>query len=114
MPRSSETISIRLNQNLIRLLEGRAKPYGDSKGEHAKRLLIGMLTQNDQTELNDQILRIREALDRVEDQQDLQSHELTGNLRRLSFVLLSTLAGMSSNDVEATVKRIFQSIEKGI
>lgn len=108
MLRPSETISIRLDQELLKLVDRRRQPYGDSRGEYLKRIVIDSLTGQQEVETADQILRIQEAVDRLEDQHDLQASNLTGSLRRLSFVLLSTVAGMSGDDIEMTIKRIFQ------
>jgi len=112
MPRPSETISIRLDQELLKLVDRRRQAFGDSRGECLKRIVVDSLTGKQESETADQILRIQEAVDRLEDQHDLRSNELTGSLRRLSFVLLSTVAGMSVDDIEMTINRIFHSQER--
>lgn len=109
MPHPTETVSFRMDQETLKIVDRRRKAFGDSRGEFLKRIAIRVLLEHDRTEMNDQILLLREAADRLEDQQQLQNHELTGHLKRLSFVLLSSLAEMSSDDIEVTIKRIFKS-----
>ena len=112
MSRPTETVSFRMDQEILKIVDKRRKAFGDSRGEFLKRIAIRVLLKHDHTEMNDQILLVREAVDRLEDQQELQNHELTGHLRRLSFVLLSSLAEMSSHDIEVTIKRIFKSQDR--
>ena len=108
MSRPTETVSFRMDQELLKIVDKRRKAFGDSRGEFLKRIVIRVLLEHDHTEICDQILRVREAVDRLEDQQEAHNHELTGHLKRLSFVLLSSLAEMPSDDIEITIKRIFK------
>lgn len=109
----SETISIRMDQEQLKLLDRRRHPFGDSRGEHIKRMIIDQLLRVEQTQLSDNIVRLRAALDEVDDRQDRGMTKLNENLRRLTYVLLTTAGGLVADEAEQAARRVFPPTDGG-
>ena len=109
----SESISFRLSAELLRKLDKKRDPFGDSRGEYSKRIVMAdLLRQQDDSDAQ-QILELRQAVALVDD--DLQEHSdavLTA-VRRLAFAVLTSTRPLPSDEAREIVRQIAPSIIRG-
>ena len=111
MKTSSETISIRLDQEQLRKLDQRRKPFGDSRGEHIKRLALTSLLELEESQTTDTLRQLRVAIQGLDDEHDRQMEQLNEKLRQLTYVLLSTAGQQPPEEAKLAARRIFPAFD---
>jgi hypothetical protein len=103
MKRSSETISFRADKELARLIDESRCPFGISRGDWVRGVVIARVQGNDALERDAQITDLRRTLDEMQvDAQRLQSQ-----IRRVTFTLLTILGQGPQDEAKAIVHKIF-------
>ena len=111
MRNPSETISIRLDQEQLKRLDQRRKPFGDSRGEHIKRMAIATLLEVEKSHTSDMLMQLRATVDSMDDEQNRQMKRLNEKLCRLAYALLNTAGRLSPEEAERAARKIFPVVE---
>ena len=112
MKSRSETVSIRFDQEQLCKLDQRRKPFGDSRGEHVKRMALAALLELEQMHLADMLQQLRLRVDSIDDEQSRLMVQLNDRLKRLTFVLLSTVGKLSTDEARQTARKLFPSVDE--
>lgn len=107
MKTSSETISLRLDQEQLKKLDQRRKPFGDSRGEHVKRLALTSLLDLEESQTTETLRQLQLAMQRLDDEHYHQMEQLNEKLRQLTYVLLSTAGQQPPEEAKQAARRIF-------
>ena len=108
MAKKSEPISVRLDPDTLRQLDRTRSPYGDSRGEHLKRIAIRALSQNRDHELNCQLTDLQESIARLDDALEHHIEASTRAVRRLAWLMLTNDGSMEGDEAKAVVARLFE------
>lgn len=103
MKNRSETVSFRLNSEVAQLVDRARGPFGISRGEWVRGLVINHL-QNDQIDkLAEELIQLRRTI--LDIHADSQS--LHDSLRRFACVLLKQSEPLTPEMAEEGVRKIF-------
>jgi len=105
MKRPSDTISFRADSDLTRLIDSAREPFGISRGDWVRGVVLGHLHRGDAQELNDQLADLRTTLDRLlEDVRQSQQ-----GLSRMLFAVLTLIGRMPPEEAKAIVHKVYSS-----
>ena len=111
MKTPSETISLRLDQEQLKRLDQRRKPFGDSRGEHVKRLALTSLLDVEEIQTSEKLQQLQCAMQGLDDEHHRQMQQLNDRLRQLAYVLLTTAGQQPPDEARAAARRIFPAFD---
>ncbi|TWU62363.1 hypothetical protein V7x_40920 [Crateriforma conspicua] len=106
MSTPSETISFRLPGELVRKLDKQRDPFGDSRGDYSKRIVITHLQRDQHDEVGQQILELRQSVALLDDDLNDHSTSVMRAVRRLAFALLTSSEPLSVDKARELVRHI--------
>ena len=100
MSRQKHTISFRIDDELAKLLDEARAPFGLSRHEWARGVLIAWLQRTEEAELNSELIDLRHELSQLEP-------AFEQSLARLLFAMLTVGGNVPTGDAKEVVKQIF-------
>ena len=101
MSNQKHTISFRIDDEQARQLDDARKPFGLSRHEWSRGVLLAWLNNSEDVELNQQLIALQDELSSLEP-------ELDRKLSRLLFALLTVGHGLTPVEAKATVEELFE------
>ncbi len=95
MKTKSENISFRLDTELIRKLDRKREPFGDSRGQYARRMVVASLLHQHDEALLLHMTGLRQSLASLDDELHLQHDHVLTAVRRLAFLMLTAKTPLS-------------------
>lgn len=100
MSRQKHTISFRINDELAKLLDDAREPFGLSRHEWARGVLIAWLQRSEEAELNSELIDLRQDMERL-------LPAINQSLARHLFAMLTVGANVTTGDAKEVVKQIY-------
>ena len=103
MSRPSETISARFDNETLKALDEARRPFGDSRGEFMRRMILAQLQRDEGQWLRDELGEIRASSAEME----TQLSDMITSLKKLSLLLLSLDRPVDLSQARKMVQRVF-------
>jgi hypothetical protein len=103
MKRSSETISFRADTDLARLIDTARSPFGISRGDWVRGVVIAQLHRGEASDLDVHVTDLRKTLEELQ----TDAHRLQTQGRRMMFTLLTLLGHVPSDEAKTIVQKVF-------
>ena len=103
MAKPSETVSVRLDTETLRLLDQTRDPFGDSRGEYVRRTVVAHLLRDEEQHVHTQIAELRMSNAALEE----QLGNMVTALKRLAFLLFSFDGPVSADEAMQLIGNIF-------
>jgi len=105
MKHPSDTISFRADTELARLIDSAREPFGISRGDWVRGVVLGHLHRGDTTDVNDQLADLRTTLERLLD--DVRQSQQ--GLSRMLFAVLTLIGRMPPEEAKAIVHKVYSN-----
>lgn len=103
MKRPSETISFRLNDEVAKLVDRARGPFGISRGEWVRGLVINHLQNNSVDQVSGELIELRQSVLGLQ----AGSQSLQDSIRRLAYVLLTQSEPLTPAQAQEGVAKLF-------
>lgn len=103
MKRPSETVSFRLSTDVAKLVDRAREPFGLSRGEWVRGLVINHLQHDETNQIASELVELRQSV--LEVRSDSQS--LQASIRRLAYALLTQGEPLSAQEAHEGVIKLF-------
>jgi hypothetical protein len=107
MRRTSDTISFRADSDLARLIDAAREPFGISRGDWVRGVILGHLHRGDTQHVDEQLSDLRRTLEEL----NAESRETRSALPRMLFAVLTMLGQVQVEDAKRVVQKVFSAIE---
>jgi len=102
MTNKRNRISFRIDDEQAKQLDNARQPFGLSRHDWARGVLVAWLEKSEETELNQQLIMLHEEIGQLEP-------TLERNLSRLLFTVLTVGLNVDPADAKAAVNELFLS-----
>ena len=106
MAESSENISFRLSAELLRKLDKEREPFGDSRGQFSRRLVIAQLLRSQDDAQLVQVSDLRQNIANLEDVADANQQDLMRAVRRLAYLFLTANHPVPADQAKLLAHRV--------
>lgn len=110
MGASSENVSFRLKQELLRKLDQQRDPFGDSRGEYARRLVIAELNGVRDESLLNQFVEFRQLVAAIDDEIHVSKVAFKDAIQKLTFVMLTSSDGLPAAEAKQIAQRVVGTV----
>ena len=100
MSNKRHRISFRIDDELAEQLDDARKPFGLSRHDWARGVLVAWLTKSEEIELNQELISLKHEMEQFEPKLELL-------LSRSLFTILTVGLNVDANDAKAAVEEIF-------
>lgn len=104
MGQKTETVSFRLNNDVLKLIDRERSPFGISRGEWIRGLVVNHLQNNPVDKLAAELVEVRRTV--LEQTTDV--HLLHDSIRRLAYMLMTQAEPLSPVEAKEGVQKLFQ------
>lgn len=107
MRQQTETVSFRLTSDVLKLIDRERSPFGLSRGEWVRGLVVNHLQNNPVDKLAEELVEMRQVIHG----QTIDVHSLHDSIRRLAYVLMTQAEPLSPSDAKEGVQKLFQKTQ---
>lgn len=111
MKSESETISLRLEPELLRKLDKQRAPFGDSRGQCVKRMVTATLLGSRDEELLQAMTEVRLSQERSQDDRSQEAETMQRAIRRLAFFILTHDGPVDAQNAKKIARGLFSDPE---
>ena len=105
MSRPTETVSARFDCETLKTLDQARRPFGDSRGEYMRRMVMSHLHRDESQAIRDELAELRASSAQLE----MQLAATVTSLKKLTLLLLSTEHPMEIAQARHLIANVFPS-----
>lgn len=100
----TETIATRFGHDTLGLLDKARKPFGDSRGDHMRRLVIAMLERDTDSELIRRLEELQASVANLE----IEVQKNQRSMRRMLYAILVTIGDVNASHAHEIAGKLFE------
>ncbi|MDV6032468.1 MAG: hypothetical protein F9B45_20755 [Phycisphaera sp. RhM] len=102
--RPTETVATRFGRDTLGLLDKARKPFGDSRGDHMRRLVIATLERDTDSELIRRLEELQASVANLE----IELQKTQRAMRRILYAILVTIGDVDASDAHEIAGKLFE------